>query len=934
MKHKSVLLLFLPIGFALLSTCNNPHISPSLSIDAEKIFAFEVFPLLESKCFACHGEDPAELEAEFDMRSLQGMLSGGESGNAALVPNHPDRSPIYFAASRIDEDFSMPPKENDKLDEDQLNSLKQWIAQGAPWPDETRRNELLEEGGWDYKGEVPVATSGGLTDTWTNRTYNNRDIWAFYPLKEVEVPYQNDKKEGNPIDAFIDQKLAEYGLEATIKADKRTLIKRATFDLIGMPPTNAEIDEFLADDREDAFEKVVERLLASPHYGEQWGRHWLDVVRYADSDGFSNDFPRPNAWRYRDYVVRSFNEDKPYNQFVTEQLAGDEIDPENPENLIATGFLRMGPWEHTGMAVEAETRQYWLDDASNNIGEVLMAQPLRCARCHDHKYDPIPTKDVYQVQAVLATTQFADRPAPYLPSENLNLLEQQKVRITSLLEKNKKESEAISKKEEEGVRKWCKENGRKYVPKKERMKLPQAQRPPLLVGVTFKDLGYRKVLGKTSEIWRKEMGQFEPTAFSVYSGPKRVVYSRKIFHMPENLEGEPTPTYILTGGSVYAKSDEVFPGVLSALSTLQKEFEKEQSNVSLDVTIPHDMNRRLAFAKWVTSPDNPLTSRVIVNRIWQYHFGKGIAENSNNFGSTGKQPTHPELLDWLANYFVENGWSIKNLHLLIMSSEAYQRAGDHKDMDNLQRVDPDNHYIAVFSPRRLEAEEIRDAMLASSGELNPEIGGLPVRPEMHEEAALQPRHTMGSIAPAYQPSPRPEQRNRRTIYALRLRSLANPLLEVFDQPTPELSCERRTESTVTPQVFMLFNDQFVRDRSVAIANEIQNQSDESERIENLFASVYNRKVTETEKKKAEDYIEKMTAYHDENAVPRREYPKSVEREMFEEMTGQSFTVTEHLDIYENNYEPDLQMADVSPETRALADLAVVLFNSNEFMYVY
>ncbi len=934
MKHKSVLLLFLPIGFALLPTCNNPHINPSRSVDAEKIFAFEVFPLLESKCFACHGEDPAELEAEFDMRSLQGMLSGGESGNAALVPNHPDRSPIYFAASRIDEDFSMPPKENDKLDEDQLNSLKQWIAQGAPWPDETRRNELLEEGGWDYKGEVPVATSGGLTDTWTNRTYNSRDIWAFYPVKEVEIPYAYDRQEGNVIDAFIDQKLVEYQLKAAKKADERTLIRRATFDLIGLPPTNQEIDSFLADESEDAFEKVIDRLLSSPHYGEQWGRHWLDVVRYADSDGFSNDYLRPNAWRYRDYVIRSFNEDKPYNQFVEEQLAGDEIDPEDSEKLIATGFLRMGPWEHTGMAVEAVTRQLFLDDASNSIGEVLMAQPLRCARCHDHKYDPIPTKDVYQVQAVLATTQFADRPAAYLPSENLALLQQQKERIAGLIQRTKEEQEAISKKEEDAVRLWYIEQGRKYVSRDKRRKLPQAQRPPIQLGLTYKDLGYAKFLYKTKEIWTKEMLQFEPTAFSVYNGPNRVVHSARKFNMPENLDGEPTPTYILTGGSVYARGEEVWPGALTVLSSLQRDFLKEQKGVSLDVTIPHGLgNRRLAFAKWVTSPDNPLTTRTIVNRIWQYHFGKGIAENSNNFGTTGKAPTHPELLDWLAGYFVENGWSIKKLHRFIMLSDTYQRSGDHKDINDIKKVDPDNNYLAVYTPRRLDAEEMRDAMLKSSRELNPELGGLPVRPEIHEEAALQPRHTMGSIAPAYQPSPTPKERNRRTIYALRLRGLGNPLLEVFNQPSPDISCERRTASTVTPQVFMLFNDQFVRDRGVALASEIAEEYNGQERLENLFTSVYNRKASESEKKKAADYLEKMTKYHDENPVPHREFPKSVEREMFEEMTGESFTLTEHLDIFDD-YEADLEMADVSPETRALADLAVVLFNSNEFMYVY
>ena len=915
--------------------CNVDSNRQIQSVDAEKLFAFEIYPLLHSKCFACHGEDPEEIEADFDMRTFEGMLAGGESGKAALIPGKAHRSQIYLAASRIAEDFAMPPKENDKLDEDQLRSLKFWIEQGAPWPSDEKRSQLLAEGGWASQGQVQVATSGGLDDSWTNRSYKSRDIWAFYPVQEIEIPSHNTgQKKGNPIDAFIDQKLAEVQLKATSQADRHTLIRRATYDLVGMPPTKKEIDDFLKDENEDAFEKVIDRLLASPHYGEQWGRHWLDVVRYADTDGFANDYARANTWRYRDYVIRSFNDDKPYNQFVEEQLAGDEIDPENPENLIATGFLRMGPWEHTFMSVEAETRQFFLDDASNSMGEVLMAQPLRCARCHDHKFDPIPTKDVYQVQAVLATTQFADRRAPYLLSENLNLVEQQKARIAGLLERNKELSNAISKKEEEATREWYKERGKKYIPKDKRKKINEKERPPRYLGLTFQDLGYQKFLDKTNQIWRKEMVNFQPTAFSVYNGPDRVLRSAQKFTIPENIDGEPSTTYILEGGSVYSKGEAVSPGVLSALSTLQKEFLEEHQIATLDVTIPSDMNkRRLTFAKWVTNPANPLTTRTIVNRIWQYHFGMGIAENSNNFGSTGKLPTHPELLDWLAGFFVKNDWSIKKLHRLIMLSAAYQRSSDHRTMNEVMKIDPDNHYLAVFSPRRLDAEEIRDAMLRSSDELNLELGGLPVRPEIHEEAALQPRHTMGSISPAYQPSPTPEQRNRRTIYALRLRGLGNPLLEVFNRPSPDLSCERRVSSTVTPQVFMLFNDQFVRGRGVALANQIAQRYKDNERIDNLFESIYNRNASESEVTKASDYLDKMISYHTENTIPKRQFAKSIKREMFEEMTGEQFTFTEYLDIFDN-YEPDLEMADVSIETRALADLAVVLYNSNEFMYVY
>ena len=316
-------------------------------------------------------------------------------------------SPLYIATIWTDPDFQMPPKENDRLTDAQMDMLEAWIDGGAPWPDAMRRDEILAEGNWDWGDEVPVKTSGALSENWANRRYKGEDLWAFYPLKEVVLPKNFKKK--NPIDAFIQQKLKEEGLKPTSKADKRTLIRRATYDLIGLPPTPEEVETFLADKSEDAFENLVERLLASPKYGEQWGRHWLDVVRYADTDGFANDYARPNAWRYRDYVIRAFNDDKPYNEFIMEQIAGDEMNPQNPEMLIASGFLRMGPWEHTGMSIVAETRQFYLDDVTNGVGESFLSMPLRCARCHDHKFDPIPTKDYYRIQAVFATTQFADR---------------------------------------------------------------------------------------------------------------------------------------------------------------------------------------------------------------------------------------------------------------------------------------------------------------------------------------------------------------------------------------------------------------------------------------------------------------------------------------------------------------------------------------------
>jgi hypothetical protein len=920
-----------------LISCNSGGNSQhQQDLDAEKLFTFQVYPMLESRCFGCHGDDPKEIEGDFDIRTLKAMLKGGESGQPALHPGNAEASPIYFAATREDEDFSMPPKENDKLSQGELNDLFTWIEAGAPWPSDKRRQELIAAGGWDYKGKVPVTTSKALSENWANRKYNPAEIWAFYPLRDDQVPWEAVENDStlNPIDAFITSKLQEYALEAAPKADKLILIRRATFDLTGLPPTEQEIKEFLEDDSESAFSKVVDRLLASEHYGEQWGRHWLDVVRYADSDGFSNDYVRPNAWRYRDYVVRSFNEDKPYDQFVLEQIAGDELDPDNPENLIATGFLRMGPWEHTAMSVAAETRQYYLDDITNSVGETFLSQPLRCARCHDHKFDPIPTRDYYRVQAVFATTQFAERPAPFLETENTELLAIEKKRVLALLQKAEEEKNRINEKEEYHARKWMESRGLKYLPKRQRAKLPESQKPPRYLGLSNQELGYRKILDKRRQRYNKEMDGFEGLAFSVYNGPSRVLNSNRAIRLPETTEGPIDTSYVLTGGSVYAPSEPVQPGTLSALSSLQ-DSTKINTTHNLNVEITDDKEyRRLHLAKWIVNPQNPLTTRSIVNRVWQYHFGKGIAENSNNFGVTGKHPTHPELLDWLAKNFKNNGWSLKSLHRLIMNSEVYQRSSSHPQYQHISQKDPHNKYLTRFGPRRLDAEEIRDAMLFTSGELNKQVGGYPVRPEMHQEQALQPRHVMGSIAPAYQPSPIPELRNRRSIYALKLRGLNDPMMEVFNQPMSDLSCERRTSSSVTPQVFMLFNDRSVRDRAVAMAARIRtSQSGLNQQIEAAIRETLNRPATKVEIAKASDYWHEMVVYHTENQFPEEKYPTTVEREMFEEMTGEIFHFVEELEVY-NNYQADLKTWEVDPETRALADFCVVLFNSNEFIYVY
>lgn len=911
--------------FALLQVACQADETNQQAVDPEALFTFEVLPLLQNKCLGCHGDKPDDIEGDFNMLTLEGMLAGGESGHPGLVPGKVSKSPIYQVVTRKYPDFKMPPKDTDKLSEDQMEVLKTWIAGGAPWPDSAKRQELLATVDWQYGGKIRVETSLAGSQAWQNRGYATEDLWAFMPLAEVQVP---EGGASHPIDAFIEQKLREEGIKAGKAADKQTLIRRLSFNLTGLPPSPESVAAFLENDAPDAYERLVDQLLASPHYGEQWGRHWLDVVRYADSDGFANDYARPNAWRYRDYVIRAFNEDKAYDQFIREQIAGDEIDPDNPEMLIAAGFLRMGPWEHTGMSIVAETRQFFLDDVTNSVGVAFLSTPLRCARCHDHKFDPIPTRDFYRIQAVFATTQFASRPASYLPIEQPRITADERERITMWLEDTKTVQIAINEKEENAAKAWYRKRGKRYLPKRQRMKLPEGQRPPRYLGLDFQDLGFRKVLQKRMQTLNREKNGFEPLAFSVYNGPSRMQHSARPMRIPESLDGEVQPTFILTGGSVYAPADSVGPGVMSAVHSL-----KALADPAPDIA-PEMEGRRTTFANWLSRPDNPLVVRSIVNRIWQYHFGKGIAENPNNFGATGKKPSHPELLDWLANEFTENGWSIKQLHRLILTSEAYQRSGQHPDLEAIRRKDPDNLLLAVFSPRRLEAEELRDAMLFLSGELNPELGGVPIRPEINQEVAMQPRQIMGSVAQAYQASRTPEQRNRRTIYAARYRGLPDPLLEVFNQPGPDLSCERRTTSSVTPQVFTLFNGNASRDRAIAMAAVLSKQYDTQEaQAQEAALRIRNRPFSAEELKKATEYLADMITYHEEHEPEKTSYPTTVSRDMFEEMTGVSFTYEERLDIYEN-YTPDLKAWQVEPPVRALADLIHVLFNANEFIYVY
>ncbi len=900
---------------------------------ADKLFTLKVLPLLKSKCLGCHGEDPEDLQGDYDVRTRSSLLKGGESKELALVPGNPDKSPLFQAVNW--EELEMPPKENDRLTKEQIEILRSWIAVGAPWPGPViqKRIRLVESQKTSTKDGLIVETSGGLSDDWNSRRYKPESLWAFRPMADVELPLNTQ----NPIDAFVARKLDQAGVKASPRADKLTLLRRATFDLLGLPPTPKQVETFLKDDSAQAFEKLVDRLLASPRYGERWGQHWLDIVRYADTSGYSNDWERSNAWRYRDYVIRSINADKPYDRFVLEQIAGDELEPKNPEMLVAVGFLRMGPWEHTGMSVAKFTRQQYLDDLVNSVGQTFLSTAMRCCKCHDHKFDPLPTKDYYRMYAAFATTQPAERNAPYLKSESTKGFDQGRTTVQALLDHAVKDKQRVLDKQEAAARKWYAERGQKYVPEAKRKRLPDDEKPPRHHGWDHVDEGTFKVRRQDERIWKRRLQRFQPLAQSVYSGGDLYQQSANL-HKPyknnkaELKQSEQLPeSHVYAGGSVFAPTDVVTPGVLSVLRHAPATGTEKDP-----YRLPGGMSgRRLGLARWIASEENPLAVRSITNRVWHYHFGKGIAGNPNNFGETGRKPTHPELLDWLGGWFVENGWSLKKLHKLVMTSKTYQQSARHPEMASLREKDPNNHLLAYFSPRRLTAEELRDGMLAVSGELNLAMGGLPVHPEINLEVALQPRMLQSSLAPAYQPSPTPAERNRRSIYAYRTRGQADPFLEVFNQPNPNDSCEIRDASSVTPQIFTLLNSDVMTDRSIAFALRLQQERKSLDgQIARAFELAYGRAAAKDEARLLSQYVQKMVTHHVQNVPQPKAKPTVVSRSLVEEFSGLAFEYEEWLNIYDTSYVSDRKAWEVKPETRALADLCMVIFNSHEFVHAY
>ncbi len=573
-----------------------------------------------------------------------------------------------------------------------------------------------------------------------------RRHWAFQPRATPEIP----KLAKSPIDAFVLARLQKEGLQASPRADRATLIRRAYFDLIGLPPIPAEVDAFVADRSANAWEKIVDRLLANSHYGERWGQHWLDVARYAETDGFEYDTHRNGAWRYRDYVIRSFNDDKPYDKFILEQLAGDEIAPSNDEMRIAAGFQRLGPLrKNAGNQEVASSRNEVLTEMTNAVGSALLGVTLGCARCHDHKFDPIRQADYYRIQSYFSATGEQD-----------------------IVHASPEEQAA-------------------YKTKKAAFDAEVKKLKASLRGLKGEQ---REAMMKKIEETEKNAPEPLPALYSVVDDPAKA-----------------TPIHLLSRGDYQNKGAVVG---MRPLGVMLPDGTPERT------TLPE--NPRTKLAEWITDPSNPLTARVMVNRIWQGHFGRGIVGTPNDFGRMGMRPTHPELLDYLANQFVAGGFRIKPIHRMILLSNTYQQASDSPTAKVALEKDPENKLLWKYSRRRLEAEEIRDAMLAVSGSLNAKTGGpgviVPVDKDLIQFLYTPSQWVVNTD---------PREHDRRGIYLLAKRNLRLPFMEVFDSPDLQISCPRRESSTHPPQALELLNGDFSNRMAEALEARLQREAGSS-----------------------------------------------------------------------------------------------------------
>lgn len=739
----------------------------------------------------------------------------------------------------------------------------------------------------------PDVSSGAVPTSSDLFTSEQRSYWAFQNVRRHDPPEVLDETWiRNPIDAFILSKLEAKGIQPTPLADKVTLLRRASFDLIGLPPTLQEIDLFLSDHSDKAFARAVDRLLSSPQYGERWARHWLDLARYAESEGFKADETRPNAWRYRDYVIRAFNDDKPYDRFIKEQIAGDELWPDDPDALVATAFNRHYPDESNARNL-MQRRQELLDDITGTVGAVFTGMTYACARCHDHKFDAILQKDYYRLQAFFGNSAANDN-IVLAPSEIVKDYER---KLAIWEEKTRLIRQEMSKTEEPKRSAIIKEFFDKYPEqiqialKKEAQARTPFERQMVAKAMLYLDPKSHQYIasskkagaglkGEAKKRWReldKELKTFD----TIHPGELPIGTGIN------DLNTVSPKTHILRGGVYNAPQEEVEPGFLSVLDPAPAKVSKSKSISST--------GRRSALAEILADPENPLTARVMVNRLWQYHLGTGIVRNPSDLGRQGDLPTHPELLDWLASEFVRSGWSIKTMHRLIMTSSTYQQASQNNDLH--AEADPGNKLFWRFPRQRLEGEVIRDSALAVAGLLNSKMGGPSVFPELPPGM---------NVRGGWNVNAEESERNRRSIYIFVRRNTRYPLFESFDMPDTHESCSRRNTTTSPLQALNLLNSQPALEWAQGFAGRVLEESGPSRdgQIDHAYRLAFSRSPESAERTMVREFLDKQESILKERVAAGEELalPRCESHEM-----SQTYAA-------------------------AMVDFCHMLINSNEFVY--
>ena len=750
----------------LLPACS-ALILPAQDPSSEQFFETRIRPVLAEHCYACHtGAQSGGLRLD----SSEAVLKGGKSG-PAIVPGRPADSLLIQALSHTHQKLKMPPGR--KLDDPEIAALSEWVKSGAVWP----------------KASPQASASGPGYQI----TKEQREFWSFRPVKDYTPPRARlPQWERNPIDAFILAKLDEKKLIPAASASKLTLLRRATYDLTGLPPTPQEIDFFLADKSPEAFAKAVDRLLESPAYGERWGRHWLDLVRYSDTAGDASDYPIPQAYLYRDYVIDSLNRDKPYNQFIREQIAGDlqpsSSEPKKWEHTVATGYLALARRFNVN---PLQNMHLTVDDTLDNLGKTMVGLTIACARCHDHKFDPIPNRDYYALYGIFQSTRY-----PFPGSEKNH-------RPKDLIARNQSEADLVLKPYMDEVYKITGRLGK-----------VEGEKRAYVEGVNPK---------RTLKDIHAEIDQLEKLRDPLLARAPKIEMAFAV------AEGTPGDAKIQKRGEPKDLGDEVPRGFLQIVS--RQEAKPAMSG-----------SGRLELAAWLTDPENPLPARVIVNRIWQYHFGRGLVATPSDFGKRGTPPTHPELLDYLAKRFVANGWSIKSMHRLMMLSETYRLASEG-NAANLE-IDANNEFLWKFSRQRLDAEALRDSLLMISGELERGPSGPHPFPHMGTWAFMQ----HGPYNAVY-------ESKHRSVYLMTQRIQRHPYLGMFDGADPSLSTAVRP-LTITPiQALFSMNSSFVYECADAWARRLMESSpDENRRIENAYRAAFGRSASVEELKRADQYL--------------------------------------------------------------------------------